>query len=294
MLRSLVGSEMCIRDRYQRRVRGTPVKMSLSPSPSDLDREGALYMAKLAEQAERYEDMVKYMRRIVELGIKASELSVEERNLLSVGYKNMMSVRRTAWRTVQQYLEKNMADDADAKADKDRQYSLHISQEVFRIIDEVRDEVVAKYVSGMSATDNTDVADIEVLVFFKKMEGDYNRYGAEITEGDDALRAKYKEAAQKAYSDAQECAQKLPSTNPIRLGLALNFSVFHYEICDEKTLASEIAKGAFDCAIDHLDTLGDDEYKDSTLIMQLLKDNLTLWNADNEDDANDLQVEDVE
>merc|ERR1711937_575840 len=94
------------------------VAMAMQPDPSSLKREDALYMAKLAEQAERYDDMVKYMRRIVDLGIKADELSVEERNLLSVGYKNMMSVRRTAWRTVQQYLEKNQEDGADDLAAK--------------------------------------------------------------------------------------------------------------------------------------------------------------------------------
>ena len=68
------------------------------------------------------------------------------------------------------------------------------------------------------------------------------------------------------------------------------------QICDQKEEASQLAKEAFDTAIDHLDTLGDDEYKDSTLIMQLLKDNLTLWTTDQdqEDGGDDIQVEDVQ
>merc|ERR1711966_420494 len=104
----------------------------------------------------------------------------------------------------------------------------------------------------------------------------------------------FKAQALAAYEAAAETAKNLPSTNPIRLGLALNFSVFFYEICDQKQEASQLAKEAFDTAIDHLDTLGDDEYKDSTLIMQLLKDNLTLWNNDQEDlEGDDIQVEDV-
>merc|ERR1711907_842219 len=262
------------------------ISMALQPDPSSLDRESALYMAKLAEQAERYDDMVKYMRRIVDLGIPANELSVEERNLLSVGYKNMMSVRRTAWRTVQQYLEKN--------AGYDENYSDYISQEVFKLIDEVRDDIVNVYVDGKNKCSGDD--DAEVIVFFKKMEGDYNRYGAEITETKADKRQKFQADAKAAYENAQEVAKNLPSTNPIRLGLALNFSVFHYEICDQKQEASTLAKEAFDTAIDHLDTLGDDEYKDSTLIMQLLKDNLTLWNndEDGDDDGDDIQVEDVQ
>merc|ERR1711988_367961 len=231
--------------------------MALMPDPTSLNREQALYMAKLAEQAERYEDMVKYMKQIVELGIKAHELTVEERNLLSVGYKNMMSVRRTAWRTVQQICE---------------------TGEECPALNPVYRDTIA----------------MEVLVFFKKMEGDYNRYGAEITEGDQ--KETYKQAAKKAYTSAQDLAAQLPSTNPIRLGLALNFSVFHYEICEANEEAKALAKNAFDTAIDHLDSLEDDEYKDSTLIMQLLKDNLTLWTSDNDNDENqdELEVVDVD
>merc|ERR1711907_432557 len=258
--------------------------MALMPDPTSLNREQALYMAKLAEQAERYEDMVKYMKRIVKLGIKANELTVEERNLLSVGYKNMMSVRRTAWRTVQQICENG----GDAANETD--YKDTIAKEVFALIKEVCENVVAVYVTG--ANKATDSGNEEVLVFFKKMEGDYNRYGAEITEGEQ--KEKYKQAAKEAYEKAQAIAETLPSTNPIRLGLALNFSVFYYEICDQKTDASQLAKVAFDTAIDHLDTLEDDEYKDSTLIMQLLKDNLTLWNTDTEHAGDDIEVVDVD
>jgi 14-3-3 protein epsilon len=242
-------------------------------------------MAKLSEQAERYEDMVQYMKQITNLGVKADKLTVEERNLLSVGYKNMMSVRRTAFRTVQSWSELPEYQESDGDANN-KLYKDTISAEVFNLIKEVIEEVVKVYVDGANAPAENNT---EVSVFFKKMEGDYNRYGAEISDGD--TRAKYQDAARQAYLSAQQQAESLPSTNPIRLGLALNFSVFYYEICDEKQAASQLAKNAFDTAIDHLDTLGDDEYKDSTLIMQLLKDNLTLWN---EDDVGDDGIEVVD
>merc|ERR1711967_35418 len=93
----------------------------------------------------------------------------------------------------------------------------------------------------------------------------------------------------------------LPPTHPIRLGLALNFSVFYYEIMSSPDRACHLAKQAFDDAIAELDTLSEESYKDSTLIMQLLRDNLTLWTSDNGgDDAaegmapgDDTRVEDV-
>merc|ERR1712084_107829 len=84
-----------------------------------------------------------------------------------------------------------------------------------------------------------------------------------------------------AYQAASAVASSdLPPTHPIRLGLALNFSVFYYEILNSPDRACHLAKQAFDDAIAELDTLSEESYKDSTLIMQLLRDNLTLWTSD--------------
>jgi 14-3-3 protein epsilon len=63
------------------------------------------------------------------------------------------------------------------------------------------------------------------------------------------------------------------------LGLALNFSVFYYEILNSPDRACHLAKQAFDDAIAELDSLSEESYRDSTLIMQLLRDNLTLWTS---------------
>ncbi|CDO97418.1 unnamed protein product [Coffea canephora] len=116
------------------------------------------------------------------------------------------------------------------------------------------------------------------------MKGDYHRYLAEFKTGSER-----KEAAENtlnAYKAAQDIAiAELAPTHPIRLGLALNFSVFYYEILSSPDRACNLAKQAFDEAIAELDTLGEDSYKDSTLIMQLLRDNLTLWTSDMQDDG---------
>ena len=130
----------------------------------------------------------------------------------------------------------------------------------------------------------------ELQVFYYKMKGDYYRYLAEFQSGDEKRKAS--ENSFEAYKNANDHAEKLPSTHPFRLGLALNFSVFYYEIQNDPNEACKLAKTAFDEAIAELDTLSEDSYKDSTLIMQLLRDNLTLWSSDMQgDDQEANQVE---
>ena len=115
-------------------------------------------------------------------------------------------------------------------------------------------------------------------------QGDYHRYLAEFATGDERKSAA--EHSLVAYKSATDVATaELAPTHPIRLGLALNFSVFYYEILGAPERACQLAKQAFDEAISELDTLSEESYKDSTLIMQLLRDNLTLWTSDMQADG---------
>merc|ERR1712193_374648 len=126
------------------------------------------------------------------------------------------------------------------------------------------------------------MGDAESKVFYHKMKGDYYRYIAEFTAGDKKSEAA--NSAKTAYDDAMTAASELAVTHPIRLGLALNFSVFHYEVLSNPEEACKMARTAFEDAIAELDNVSEDSYKDSTLIMQLLRDNLTLWTSDQEGD----------
>jgi 14-3-3 protein epsilon len=71
----------------------------------------------------------------------------------------------------------------------------------------------------------------------------------------------------------------------VKLGLALNYSVFYYEILQSPEKACKMARDAFDEAIADLDNVQDEYYKDATLIMQLLRDNLTLWTSELPEDS---------
>eukprot|EP00340_Litonotus_pictus_P005624 CAMPEP_0170514680 /NCGR_PEP_ID=MMETSP0209-20121228/1255_1 /TAXON_ID=665100 ORGANISM="Litonotus pictus, Strain P1" /NCGR_SAMPLE_ID=MMETSP0209 /ASSEMBLY_ACC=CAM_ASM_000301 /LENGTH=116 /DNA_ID=CAMNT_0010798865 /DNA_START=513 /DNA_END=863 /DNA_ORIENTATION=- len=115
------------------------------------------------------------------------------------------------------------------------------------------------------------------------MKGDYNRYMVEVSQQSEE-KSILTTNSEEAYESATESAQELPNTHPIKLGLALNFSVFYYEIMNDPKKACDLAKKAFDNAIAELDNLKEDSYKDSTLIMQLLRDNLTLWTSGQEEE----------
>nr|XP_057909864.1 14-3-3 protein beta/alpha-like [Doryrhamphus excisus] len=224
--------------------------------------------AKLAEQVERYDDMANAMKSAAELEEK--ELSSEYRNLLSVAYKNVVGARRSSWRVVSS-IEKMEGGDIKQSLAKD--YREKIENEL---------KEICKDVLGLldkSLIPKTVLP--ESKVFYLKMKGDYYRYLAEVaTESEkEEIISTSEEAYRAAFKISQDT---MTSTHPIRLGLALNFSVFFYEIRNSPEKACELAKSAFDDAIAELNTLSEDSYKDSTLIMQLLRDNLTLWTSDSQ------------
>ncbi|KAI7312118.1 14-3-3 protein [Hortaea werneckii] len=229
--------------------------------------EDSVYLAKLAEQAERYEEMVENMKAVASAD---QELSVEERNLLSVAYKNVIGARRASWRIVTSIEQKEESKGNEQQVKLIKEYREKIENELAKICEDIL-EVLTKHLIPSAQSG-------ESKVFYHKMKGDYHRYLAEFAMGD-----KRKESADQsleAYQAATEVAStELAPTHPIRLGLALNFSVFYYEILNSPDKACQMAKTSFDEAIAELDTLSEESYKDSTLIMQLLRDNLTLWTS---------------
>lgn len=235
--------------------------------------------AKIAEQSERYEDMAKCMKSIAEEG--GRELTTEERNLLSVAYKNVVGSRRSSWRVISSIEHKTESSGENEKLGVIKEYRKVIEEELKKTCNEVLD-LLQYHLIKEDTEVKKDTAESESQVFFLKMKGDYYRYLAEVSSGLDRDDVVNKAAG--AYEKAYDVACKnLKTTHPIRLGLALNFSVFYYEIMNNQGKACEMAKAAFDDAIAELDELKEESYKDSTLIMQLLRDNLTLWTSDSED-----------
>jgi hypothetical protein len=157
-------------------------------------REINVYMAKVAEQAERYDDMADFLEKLVLDNNKVRELSVEERNLLYVAYKNKVGARRSSWRTLQKELGRDNADQVALV----REYRAEIESELSSICGGVLRLLDSHLLpSAYSA---------ESKVFYLKMKGDYYRYLAEFKSGTDG-----KEDAENTLS-AYKSAQVRSST----------------------------------------------------------------------------------
>eukprot|EP00445_Apocalathium_hangoei_P070445 CAMPEP_0204146744 /NCGR_PEP_ID=MMETSP0361-20130328/22305_1 /ASSEMBLY_ACC=CAM_ASM_000343 /TAXON_ID=268821 /ORGANISM="Scrippsiella Hangoei, Strain SHTV-5" /LENGTH=239 /DNA_ID=CAMNT_0051100867 /DNA_START=58 /DNA_END=777 /DNA_ORIENTATION=+ len=232
------------------------------------NRDKEVYFAKLAEQAERYDEMADHMENVGKLG---DELSVEERNLLSVAYKNAVGSRRAAWRIITSVEQKEKSKGNEDNAKFANEYCKIVEGELQKICDTILGLLDGNLISKASSG--------ESKVFYQKMKADYYRYIAEFTT--DEKKTNAANSAEEAYADAAKVAEKdLAVTHPIRLGLALNYSVFLYEVQGKPDEACKMARTAFEDAIAELDNVAEESYKDSTLIMQLLRDNLTLWTSD--------------
>jgi len=233
-------------------------------------RDDNVYIAKLAEQAERYHEMVHAMKQVAQ---ENKELTAEERNLLYVAYKNTTSTRRQTWRALKSIEEQATTGKASTKhLEMIKTYKEKVEKELTTLCNEVL-HLLRHYCIPHSTFK-------ESQVFYYKMEGDYFRYFAEFKSGKEKEQAM--ESAQEAYSKGYQVATDLPSTHPIRLGLVLNFSVFYYEVKEDTEIAMKLAKDSYEEATAVIDNLTEDTYKDSTVILQLLRDNLQIWNYPDE------------
>ena len=237
---------------------------------SNSNVEEKIFLARVAEQAERFEDMVDFLEEVLE--VKGGEVNPDERNLLSVAFKNLISSKRAACRTIS-------AIEQNPKYSKFNsallQYKAQIESQLQADCQKIIDMINARVLKS-ECTD-------EARAFFVKMVGDYYRYIAENAK--DQLLEDVKNKAKAAYEEAN--AIELPACNPIKLGLALNFSVFNYEVLKDHKTACELADNALQSALDKIDELEEDDFRDAKSIIELLKENLTLWKEEEDDNQID-------
>ena len=203
------------------------------------------------------------------------DLSSDERNLLSIAYKNSITSLRTALRTIMAYENKEKKKENSTFLPYIQEYKKKVESELVKACERVLQSIDGNLLSKAS--------DSEAKVFYIKMKGDYNRYIAESVEGD--LKDKVGKDALAAYQEASDNAKDLPVLNPISLGLALNFSVFHYEVMNDHETAIKVASDAYDKASKELPNIDEDaeENRDAVSIINLLKENLDMWKSEGDD-----------
>mmetsp|Transcript_9297 Transcript_9297/g.8956 ORF Transcript_9297/g.8956 Transcript_9297/m.8956 type:complete len:240 (-) Transcript_9297:46-765(-) len=238
--------------------------------------EKKIFMARVADQSERYEDMVDFLKDIVkESGDE--DVSNDVRNLLSVGFKNLISAQRSAWKTVQAIEQnKKYAEYSSNCAEYKEKISNELEKNCQKVIDIVNEHCIPK------------AKEDDAKVFYLKMIGDYYRYTAETATG--SKLEEVTENASKYYQQATDAAKDLKPYNSNKLGLALNFSVFWYELKNDSSKACEIAEQALNGARENIDEMENDEARDALSIIELLKENLDLWR---EEEQEDNQVQDL-
>ena len=223
-------------------------------------REECVFLSRLNEKVEKYSEMFKYINKYVELDPK---LSKEERNILCSGYKYIISDKRNSLRILNNIEKRNTYQLAYIKEIRE-----NIEKELYQILAEI-EKMLDKYLIP-------NAIDIENKVFYLKLKADFMRYKCEVSYGkelDDIISK-----TEKIYKEANDIANKeLMISNSTRLGLALNYSVFFYDIKKMKEEAINIAKNAFDDAMKILDNLEISKAKDTLLIIQMLKENLIFW-----------------
>jgi len=240
-------------------------------------REEYIFLAKLYERADRFQDMINTIKLFINLD---PNLTVEERNIFSSGYKDLISPKRESWRLLNS-LEKKESKKNAPNLPYIKLIKENITKEITEICNEIQILLDSKLIP------NCKLEDKENKVFYLKLKGDYYRYLAEIScNENDFDKACFN--AENSYKSAYEISEKhLAIYNPIRLGLALNFSIFNYEILGKHEDGCIIAKLAFEEAVKIIDDVDKSKVKDAILIIQILKENLILWTNEINDDETD-------
>lgn len=222
------------------------------------NREELLYLAIICEQAEKYHDMAEAMTQIVHLNPVLTEL---ERNIFSVAYKNIIGAIRSSIRIIMSIEDKETEQNNLQNLVRIQKYRAKLEDELrqncYRFID-----IIEKYLIP-NAQDPVD------KVFYFKLQGDYWRYLAEIETFE--ARKNAIQRSQSGYDSAFMFGDYLRPVHPIRIGLALNFSVFCCELLSAPEKAQNIILKTYEDIQEHLPTATEQELVDLEPLLRLIQ-----------------------
>jgi len=228
-------------------------------------REDCVIHAKISETSQRYYEMVEDVRAFCSMN---QELDVEEQNLLASSYKHVVNQRRRSWVDLIDFQHKNPNLDENKLEILD-EYRKKIQKEL-EIYSEEAIHIASGYIK-MNSNMNR-----ESLCFYHLMQADHYRYLCEVALNPEQRR-KFFNSAKELYLKAQEISEKLLPVNPLRLSIALNYSIFLSDIVRDEKRAVKVAAEAFEEAKKNAQSLSERSYQDSTLLMEMLKQNIFEW-----------------
>jgi 14-3-3 protein epsilon len=200
-------------------------------------KEDIIFLISLCDKAGRFDDMFDYFAEYMD---KGNEVSERERQLYSICIKESIGTRRNAWRSLK-YLNSHKSVEPKGQAD----YPLSLERSLVAAIKTRIEIAIAQLTKNILPT----CLAAQQRVFFLKLRGDLERYNAEVTSGDEHEHWSY--LAHSTYREAGDVAMcRLKPSDPVRLSLMLNLSVFYYEILNSPERACIVSKAACDDAID--------------------------------------------
>ena len=156
------------------------------PKKSDL-----VYMARIAEKADRFNEMKEFMREVAstpdpETGLV--DLTSDERNLLSIAYKNVVNNKRVSWRILNQHIQKESKKENSPYLSDITAFMHEVEEELITVCNEILGLLGDYLIPG--AKDGSQ------KVFYWKLKGNYYRYVCEFEK--DSKQAEMKEKAKTA------------------------------------------------------------------------------------------------
>ena len=238
-------------------------------------REEYIFLSKLYTKAELYKEVINFIKEFIKLNPKIEK---EECDIISTGFKNMISDKRASWFTLNSMEHKEKKKKRNTVKEI-KEIKNHIENEIRETCKELQD-LIDKELLPKNEED-------EILVFLYKLKADYFRYICEFAEGNEYQDNLIK--AEEFYKKAYEIAdKKLPIINCNRVSVALNYSIFLYETKKDKKSGFDIAQNTFKESMKFIDDLEKPKYRDTLLIIQLLKENIIFWNSEMGDEEEKL------
>lgn len=235
-----------------------------------------LYLVLLSEQCSRYTDMKTFLQNIIIS--KSVDLSKQERDLLFISYKNIITKVREAVHTLTSYqIKEESKSEESPYLSYIKEYKEKIKKELKEICEEFTENIEKNLITRAETN--------EAKCFYYKLKGDYYRYVAENLDGEE--KNKYVEKSKENYEKSIESGNKLESLNQVKIGLMLNYSVFLYEVGGNKEKGIKIAQETYDKGKEEIEKIKEkdnEEIKEVEKIIDLIEENLNGWKEDDIDE----------